>query len=59
MKCHEKVRFTTPEAAEDSAALINGGNRSNRNHKPLRAYQCECGQWHLTSKPERRKQRAA
>lgn len=67
MKCHGKHRFATLEAASDSAALINGSERSKRTRgQPLmRPYQCGvCDGFHLTSKPSKndrisRRRRAA
>jgi hypothetical protein len=44
----KKVKFATQKDAEFSISKIK--NTSTRNVIPVRAYQCKCGAWHLTSK---------
>jgi hypothetical protein len=44
----KKVKFATKKDAEFSISKIK--NTSTRNVIPVRAYECKCGAWHLTSK---------
>lgn len=39
-----KLRFPTNTAAVGSAA-----GASRKNERPMRAYRCQCGAWHLAS----------
>ena len=51
--CHKKVRFGSEKAAQYTIDKIK--NKSKRSRIPTRAYKCNCGAWHLTSKPDNRK----
>lgn len=46
----DKVGHSTRYAAE---AVLVASRRMRRRHgsPPIRAYQCACGLWHVTSKP--------
>lgn len=44
----KKVKFATKKDAEFSISKIK--NTSTRDVIPVRAYECKCGAWHLTSK---------
>ena len=50
LKCAKKVRFLTEKDAQYSLDKIT--RVSDRKKKPVRAYYCDCGGWHLTSKPD-------
>lgn len=40
--------------ASKAGALQSAARRGRSSeHKPLRAYRCECGEWHLTKTVER------
>jgi len=59
MKCAAKHPFASKETADDSAGLINGGNKTRRPRLTMRSYLCPfCSRWHLTSQPLRRKRAA-
>lgn len=45
-KCCGKLTF---DSEVDALAAISGGKFKNKTHKPIRAYRCEAGKWHLTS----------
>lgn len=50
----QKLAFPTQEAGMGLAL-----RRSRKAGRPMRVYRCQCGRWHLSSKPERRKTEAA
>lgn len=45
-----KARYATQEAAVAALRRIECLNPTGR-RRPVRAYQAECGWWHLTSQP--------
>lgn len=56
--CVEKHRFEREDDAEQSAALINGGNRSRTGLVTMRVYVCHlCDGFHLTSQRPRKRGR--
>lgn len=46
-----KRRFSTRDEAEHSMHLAWGRTSFGPGPLPVRAYLCQCGHWHLTTKP--------
>lgn len=45
------IHYETQKKAEHALEFVN--EYDNPNYVPQRAYHCDCGFWHLTSKPSR------
>lgn len=45
------IHYETQKKAEHALKFIN--EYDNPNYVPKRVYHCDCGFWHLTSKPPR------
>jgi len=45
----DKISYIDEKAAKNQLKLVRKDERDHK--KPIRAYLCDCGYWHLTSKP--------
>ncbi len=45
------IHYETQKQAETALKYVN--EYDDPNYVPVRVYHCECGYWHLTSKPKK------